>query len=227
MVVETIKCLAAKMGHVINKLLLFLGHYSMRYQLVYSRSFRATYTQNKKIDFGNLIQNIGYIDCINYFISLAYVPSKTIGLWNYKQLTRQSIVEVYCDEFDCIIVSNPIQQRVFIDFRVRIDDFFNVYLFALLNLDFIVDMLTVDLYNGDLNCLDLIGIFRSTKRVLIISTIYQCDDDSIVMFTTVNDTKQYPVHFPLLKDMDIAQLVFDEIVRQLQTEDEEEESEDE
>lgn len=225
--VEIIKCLAAKMGHVINKLLLFLGHYSMRYQLVYSRSFRATYTQNKKIDFGNLIQNIGYIDCINYFISLAYDPSKTIGLWNYKQLTIQSIVEVYCDEFDCIIVSNPIQQRVFIDFRVRIDDFFNVYLFALLNLDFIVDMLTVDLYNGDLNCLDLIGVFRSTKRVLIISTIYQCDDDSIVMFTTVNDTKQYPVHFPLLKDIDIARLVFDEIVRQLQTEDEEEESEDE
>ena len=212
MVVEIVKCLVARMGHVINKLLLFLSHYSMQYQLTCSKGFKANYNQYKKVELDDLIINIRFFDCFNHFISLVYGPSKNIGIWNYKQLTNQSSVEIYCDEFDCIMVSNPVRQCVTIDFKARFNDFFHVYLFALLNLGLTGYMLTLELYNDDLNCLNLINVFQSNS---ITSFIYQCSDDSIVMFTMVNGFTCHPVRFPLLKHDDITRLIFDEIVRQL------------
>ena len=212
MVVEIVKCLVARMGHVINKLLLFLGHYSMQFQLVCNKSFEVKHDQYKKVELADLIINIRYFDCFNHFISLVYGSSKNIPLFDFKQLSRQSSVEIYCDEFDCIMVSNPVLRCVTIDFKARFKDFYNLNLFVLLSLGLTGCMLTLELYNGNITWLKPIRVFESDS---VSSSVYQCSDDSIVMLTTVNDITQQPIHFPLLKHDGITQLIFDEIVKRL------------
>lgn len=212
MVVEIVKCLVAKMGHVINKRLLFLGHYSMQFQLVCNKSFEVKHNQYKKVELADLIINIRYFDCFNHFISLVYGSSKNIPLFDFKQLSRQSSVEIYCDEFDCIMVSNPVLRCVTIDFKARFKDFYNLNLFVLLSLGLTGCMLTLELYNGNITWLKPIRVFESDS---VSSSIYQCSDDSIVMLTTVNGITQQPIHFPLLKHSGITQLIFDEIVKRL------------